>query len=227
MLDFDLFVLICRKTTTMLFKMLGHERSWEKFANIGDLPKPRQVFVTQSRVLAGKVEEYFSKLNASLAAGAKTREEVAIIARNQSEDLVDLDDDLNWRADLPDRFSQLRAEHFPLFITFDGVSLCVAVHPYYSFLHQLCNLLETDFLHNEALDTHNIKRYRHSVSADGSSNFVTFEAFLKNYWPHFSQMARLGMDLSLGLTCQLMLVWLDPSLVFSEFMGVFANERLL
>ena len=34
----------------MLFKMLGIQRTWEQYPDMW--PKPRQVFVTQSRVLA-------------------------------------------------------------------------------------------------------------------------------------------------------------------------------
>jgi hypothetical protein len=110
----------------MLFKMLGHERAQEMQGD--DILKLRQIFVTQSRVLAGKVEEYFAKLMESLIIGGRSQTELAEIARakknkEKAEDLVDVDDDVNWRADLPDRFSLLQDEHFPLFITFDRVSL--------------------------------------------------------------------------------------------------------
>ena len=112
-----------RKTTTMLFKMLGIERSWGMHSG-EDIPKPRQLFVTQSRVLAGKVEEYFLKLLDSLATASLTPREIAKLVKekqSQNEDglLIDLDDDTRWRNDLPERFSQLEDRHFPLFITFD------------------------------------------------------------------------------------------------------------
>ena len=48
----------------MLFKMLLIERGY--ILSGSDAPRPRQVFVTQSRVLAGKVQEYFIKLADSL-----------------------------------------------------------------------------------------------------------------------------------------------------------------
>jgi hypothetical protein len=109
----------------MLFKMLGIERAWALHGN-NELPKPRQLFVTQSRVLAGKVEEYFSKLMESLATASYSPRELANLAKNkqvmrEEEGLVDLDDEINWRNDLPERFSLLERKHFPLFITFDGV----------------------------------------------------------------------------------------------------------
>lgn len=111
----------------MMFKMLGIERAYMLRKDV--MQKPRQIFVTQSRVLAGKVEEYFSKLFDSLATGDKTKEELArlIKLKKQQQDdhegLIDIDDDQNWRGDLPSRYSQLRDEHFPLFLTFDRVSL--------------------------------------------------------------------------------------------------------
>lgn len=115
------------KTTTMLFKMLGIERAYTLRKDI--MQKPRQIFVTQSRVLAGKVEEYFSKLLDSLATAEKTKEELARLIKHKKqqqddhEGLIDIDDDQNWRGDLPSRYSQLKDEHFPLFLTFDRVSL--------------------------------------------------------------------------------------------------------
>lgn len=106
----------------MLFKMLGIERAWVIHSG-EDIPKPRQLFVTQSRILVGKVERYFSKLLDSLATASYSPREIAKLAKEKQEDrgLFDLDDDTNWRSDLPERFSELEDCHFPLFITFDGV----------------------------------------------------------------------------------------------------------
>jgi hypothetical protein len=114
------------KTTTMLFKMLGIQRAYEQCKDT--MQKPRQIFVTQSRVLALKVEEYFTKLLESLSTGQKTKEELAIMIKfkrqqqnQQDKSLIDVDDDQNWRQDLPSKYSELRDEQFPLFLTFDRV----------------------------------------------------------------------------------------------------------
>ena len=115
----------------MLFKMLGIERAWD--LRRCTMQKPRQIFVTQSRVLAGKVEEYFTKLMESLATAARTPKELIELAKmkdTQDDDgLIDLDE-ADWRSDLPGRFSLLKDEHFPLFVTFDRVNtfapLCIA-----------------------------------------------------------------------------------------------------
>ena len=105
----------------MLFKMLAIERTWQQYRDMG--PKPRQVFVTQSRILAMKVEEYFTKLMWALDAAACSPEELRAMDKDieQEIDFVDQDDNDQWRSDLPDGFSDLADEHFPLFITYDRV----------------------------------------------------------------------------------------------------------
>jgi hypothetical protein len=109
------------KTTTMLFKMLAVQRTWQQYPDMG--PKPRQVFITQSRVLATKVEEYFAKLTLSLEAGGYSPEELRMMEKDaeQEDDMVNPEDNKRWRSDLPERFSELLDEHFPLFITYDRV----------------------------------------------------------------------------------------------------------
>ena len=109
------------KTTTMLFKMLGIQRTWEQYPDMW--PKPRQVFVTQSRVLATKVEQYFAKLMSSLEVAVYPPEELREMGKviEQEIELVDQDDNEQWRSDLPKKFSELSDKHFPLFITYDRV----------------------------------------------------------------------------------------------------------
>lgn len=104
----------------MLFKMLGIQRAWEMQTSGSDMPKPRQIFVTKSRVLATKVEEYFIKLLESLALAGYSLEDLKQMqARNTESGLVDVDD--IDRVDIPQRYSLLEENHFPLFVTFDKV----------------------------------------------------------------------------------------------------------
>jgi hypothetical protein len=104
----------------MLFKILGIQRGWEM--NTLDMPKPRQIFVTKSRVLATKVEEYFKKLLESLALASYTLQELAKLkAQSVQDGLVDLDDTPESQLNIPMRYSELEDKHFPLFITFDRV----------------------------------------------------------------------------------------------------------
>ena len=100
--------------------MLGIERAYNMFSE--DLPHPRQVFITQSRVLVGKVEEHFFKYLASLSAGSSGHKNTFQSRDVDDEFLIDEDDNKEWRSDLPQRYSELEDSHFPLFITFDAVS---------------------------------------------------------------------------------------------------------
>jgi len=111
------------KTTTMLFKMLGVERTWQKHPDMG--PKPRQVFVTQSRMLATEVEKDFVKLMGSLETATYSRARLRTTEKGVKRrvPLVDQDDDDHWRSDLPDKFSELSEGHFPLFIDYCRVRI--------------------------------------------------------------------------------------------------------
>lgn len=111
----------------MLFKMLLIERAYKLH---DEVPKPRQVFVTKSRILAQKVQEYFEKLAVTLDRTSMTAQQLkdASSVANDKADATPqalvANNDLGWRADLPRRFSELEDKHFPLFITFDEVSTC-------------------------------------------------------------------------------------------------------
>ncbi|TFK51884.1 hypothetical protein OE88DRAFT_1483274 [Heliocybe sulcata] len=193
------------KTTTMLFKMLGIQRSWEHGSH--SVPKPRQVFVTRSRVLASKVEQYFEKLMKSLVLSTQDPKMLAQGVEDehqvQDDDLVDSDDDTEWRVDLPKRFSLLEDHHFPLFITFD----------------HLCCMLEGDLSvstsRSSALSPAddaqtNGERLEDVELGKTASHLVLYEKFLESYWPHMPQFLTKG---------------LDPSLVFSEIMGVIKGSE--
>lgn len=121
----------------MLLKMLGIQRAWKLYPEMG--PKPRQVFVTQSQVLAAKVEEYFVKLVPIFEAAAHSPEEKHTTDSNaeqvtdlpeQGGELIGQDYKERWRTGLPERFSELLDEHFPLFITYDQVRVSLpSKHP--------------------------------------------------------------------------------------------------
>jgi hypothetical protein len=117
------------KTTAMVFKMLRIEGSWKLSAQT--MPKPRQIFVTQSPVLADKVEKYFSKLSESLEIarlspqGLKKLVSAKLsLKKDTATDFIHSDDqDLEESpSNIPKKFSLLRDEHFPMFITFNRVS---------------------------------------------------------------------------------------------------------
>jgi hypothetical protein len=111
----------------MLLKMLGIQRSWEQRLERDRGPKPRQVFVTQSLPLAKKVREYFVKLTSSSEVTHPT-EGIRNIGQeaehSEGEDeLIGQEYIKRWKSDLPEKFSELLDEHFPLFLTYNQVRL--------------------------------------------------------------------------------------------------------
>ncbi|TFK38653.1 hypothetical protein BDQ12DRAFT_630422 [Crucibulum laeve] len=190
------------KTTTMLFKMLWIERAY--MSRVDDsVHRPRQVFVTKSRVLADKVAEYFLKLVNSLhtiTLSPAEMKELANVQRFQRSrrSLTDIDEDATWRSDLPKRFSQLSDEHFPLIITSDNLS----------------EMLEADIVHDvascqEEEDTYTDNPFRKKNLMD-NTKMVTYDVFVQEYWLHFSQTLTKG---------------LQPSLVFNEIMGIICGSE--
>ncbi|KAJ3739795.1 hypothetical protein DFH05DRAFT_1546449 [Lentinula detonsa] len=146
----------------------------------GDTPKPRQIFVTHSEPLLQLLEIRASQRGAILDDG---------------DDMIDANDILDWSGDLPLKFSDLRDEHFPLFTTFNG----------------LCSMLEADI--TDAGWSKSRKYTKASVpfgTSQRGRHFVTYEVFLRDYWPHFPQ----------SLAAKL-----DPSLVFSELIGVIKGSE--
>ncbi|KAL5518531.1 hypothetical protein ACEPAH_213 [Sanghuangporus vaninii] len=196
------------KTTTMTFKIFGIERTAHARSNELDA-KPRQLFVTRSRVLADKVKEFYAKFADFLSAASG---EYSSLRNAQSqaepEGLVTTDDDDDWRDNLPKRFSELQDQHFPLFLTYD----------------KLCKLVEADLdisfdRPKVATDRRVFRRY--GIGCAGAvgdmqddeemqGSFVDFERFCNEYWPHFPE------DLAKRL---------DPALVFSEFIGIIKGSQ--
>lgn len=105
--------------------MLGIERSAEA-QGVPAVVKPRQLFVTQSRVLADKVAEYYGKLQQSYSTENSTPAELKEMAakgavHQRRQRLVDADEEVYWEADLPKRYGALDDGHFPMFLTYEHV----------------------------------------------------------------------------------------------------------
>ncbi|KAJ6578043.1 hypothetical protein B0H19DRAFT_574136 [Mycena capillaripes] len=169
------------KTTSMLYKMLLIEASSELLT-----PEPRkirQLFVTQSRILADKVGEHFAKLLGGYQPSAISENVKA--ARKADRALVDVEES-DWRTDLPKKYSDLQDTDFPLFVSFD----------------QLCTMIEHD-MQNEMQSS----GYRADT---GRTTRLTYAKFRREYWPHFSHSVCKGFE---------------PSMVFSEFMGVIMGSE--
>jgi len=170
----------------MLFKILGIQRTWQRCPDMR--PKPRQVFVAQSRVLATKVEERFAELMSSLEAAAHSPEEPRVNGEDTQKkfEFVDLGDSDQRRSDLPERFSDLLDEHFPLFITYDQVQISLSSrHLISPPCEQLCTMLENDIRQGNHNDGSRLRAGSGSTSSSeymSRRNFVSYDEFLKSYW---------------------------------------------
>ncbi|TDL19417.1 hypothetical protein BD410DRAFT_842137 [Rickenella mellea] len=153
------------KTTTMLFKMIGLERSSAQFHRSST--KIRQVFVTRSKILTERVDDFFRKLLTSVSLVPQSYAQLRTESRPRRM-LTDIGDDHTRKSHLPERYSELADEHFPLFVTFD----------------HLIELLEADmFVQGRAYDQRGV----------GSSS-LPFRIFRNHYWPHFPQDLTAGLD---------------------------------
>ncbi|TBU23100.1 P-loop containing nucleoside triphosphate hydrolase protein, partial [Dichomitus squalens] len=101
------------KTLTMMYKIVAIEHGWASSYTWG-LTKPRQLFVTRSRMLAGQVHRTVNEVLESFRLAEMTQAELAELRtrRDQPEEL---------RRPVPKKWSQLDDDHFPLFLSFDQV----------------------------------------------------------------------------------------------------------
>ncbi|EUC62639.1 hypothetical protein RSOL_424550, partial [Rhizoctonia solani AG-3 Rhs1AP] len=135
----------------------------------------RQMVVTRSRVLAKHIEATFRSLNESASIASKTPTELTAMAQQYQQQsdpaLIEFDNELDLREDLPSRFSHLEDSHFPLFVSFD----------------KLCSLLEGDLLAHERSQ----KLYKISVRHD---NVINYKKFQFEYWPKFNRTHKHGLE---------------------------------
>jgi hypothetical protein len=119
-----------RKTTVIVFKIFGIERAWQNQGCVG--PRPRQMFLTKSRLLAEKVERDYVSLLYSLSAGPDAplyvRERIQRWNTRRKKVIFNPDDTGGERDDLPQKFSDLRDSDFPLFLTMDTVSTALLIN---------------------------------------------------------------------------------------------------
>ncbi|KAG8744351.1 hypothetical protein FRC10_010331 [Ceratobasidium sp. 414] len=127
----------------------------------------RQLFVTRSRVLAKHVESGFRRLVDSANMGSEAPEEPI-------QNLLEYDNEVDLRNDLPSRFSLLEESHFPLFISFD----------------KLCSLIEEDIREDE-------RQQGRRVRSTSQPTIIGYKEFKEIYWPLLNRSNRLGLNSSL------------------------------
>lgn len=115
----------------MIYRMIARERVCHNVqpeeTQTASRRSLRQIFVTQSPNLAEKVEGYYERMSAFLASGNSPLNERNSRNNLDKDDdgLYVVDEDDVHREDLPQKFSDLQDRHFPLFLTFHQVGICV------------------------------------------------------------------------------------------------------
>ncbi|KAF8319670.1 P-loop containing nucleoside triphosphate hydrolase protein [Clavulina sp. PMI_390] len=213
------------KTTTMLFKLLSIETAHRQKGS-----KIRQIFLTQSHILAQRVQEYYAQLFGTEQHGYTKIEK----SKLDSTGLVNLDEESDARGDLPAKYSELTDAHFPLFVTFNqirrmlekdleidysdrysGTSKRAATAGKMDFTEvgQKANMTLSDLIEGEAgVSARDKNRVAMKASLEKAAQqpFVTFQVFNHQYWKHFDQ----------SLTANL-----DPAVVYSEIMGIICGHE--
>ncbi|KAH9065004.1 hypothetical protein EDB87DRAFT_1597138 [Lactarius vividus] len=185
------------KTTVIVFKIFGIERAWQNRGSVG--PRPRQLFITKSQLLANKVEHDYTNLLFSLSAGPDMPQYVSERiqhwnSRRRSK-ILDLDDAEGMRDDLPEKFSELQDSHFPLFITVDT----------------LWSLLEADVTPPPSKSRHSRTQKRNSDKKWlRHTDLVTFDVFKRKYWHHLPQFLTKGIV---------------PSVAFGDIVGTIKGSE--
>ncbi|QRV78325.1 UvrD-like helicase carboxy-terminal domain protein [Ceratobasidium sp. AG-Ba] len=154
------------KTTALIYKMHGVENSATTHI--------RQLFVTRSRVLARHVESSFSRLTDSLSQELTETTEPGKKPTDLDQAVVEFDNEIDLRTDLPPRFSELEDSHFPLFISFD----------------KLCSLIEGDMEKDREKDD----RHVWTPKPTWERPKVGYEEFKTIYWPQFRECDRLELN---------------------------------
>ncbi|KAG9098528.1 hypothetical protein FRC06_006288, partial [Ceratobasidium sp. 370] len=144
------------KTTALIHKMHGIEQY--------RMESLRQMFVTRSRILVKHVESGFHRLVDSASVVIEAPEEPI-------RDLLEYDNEVDLRNDLPSRFSLLEDSHFPLFISFG----------------KLCSLIEEDIREEE-------KKQGRYVRSASQPTIIGYKEFKEIYWPLLDRFNRLGLN---------------------------------
>ncbi|CAE6538460.1 unnamed protein product [Rhizoctonia solani] len=153
------------KTTALIYKMRANA---QLAVRSDEVRQTRQLFVTRSKVLTQHIARNYQGLIDSSEIANKSTHELEemrqVNQKYQNRELVEYDNSVDFRVDLPRRFSELKDSHFPLFVSFD----------------KLCELLEGDMLGAAGEDALTAARVR-------ARPIVTFNDFKNQYWPTFNQ----------------------------------------
>ncbi|CAE6415986.1 unnamed protein product [Rhizoctonia solani] len=151
------------KTTALIYKMRANAQLAPR---AGETRPTRQLFVTRSKVLTQHIAKNYQDLMDSSDIANKTAQELEAMRQTnqkyQNRELVEFDNSVDFRADLPRCFGELEDKHFPLFVSFD----------------KLCELLEADMLAATG-------DYALAFAGIRTRSIISFSDFKHKYWSRF------------------------------------------
>ncbi|KAG8707891.1 hypothetical protein FRC11_007048, partial [Ceratobasidium sp. 423] len=149
------------KTTALIYKMRANA---QLTAQPGEMRPTRQLFVTRSKVLTQHIARNYQNLADSSDIANKSAHELEAMRqanqKYQDRELVEYDNSVDFRVDLPRCFGELKDSHFPLFVSFD----------------KLCELLEGDMLAATG-------EYALAFAGARTRSIISFSDFKHKYWP--------------------------------------------
>ncbi|CAG8557951.1 6165_t:CDS:10, partial [Ambispora leptoticha] len=184
------------KTTCIVYRLLASYLNNSSYISVKQpSSRKRQIFITVSHNLCRRVKEYFYRLRES-AELAKTKMSVAQFyeyARKKEEegcntDLTDNkmleEDDDEGLNKIPNSFSQLTEDHFPLFITYKKFSEMLEG----TYGIDSRRLIQQSKINQNYEDAFNDEEEFHrnfsfiKTSNTSWAHFVDYEVFKKRYW---------------------------------------------
>ncbi|XP_057420200.1 uncharacterized protein LOC130714313 [Lotus japonicus] len=171
------------------FPCLNHDKEHEEISNENDRPVLRQLFVTVSPKLCQAVKHHVVRLKRSICGSNISTKSSPI-----EEDVVDVDTSIQFK-NIPDSFTNLPANSYPLVITFQKFLMMLdgtVGNSYFERFSDIFSYSQNMGVKSVALETFIRKKQ------------VTYDRFDSLYWPHFN--------------CQYTKT-LDPSRVFTEIIS--------
>ncbi|KAL2343586.1 hypothetical protein Fmac_004871 [Flemingia macrophylla] len=168
-------------TNSAVVPCLNHDKEYEESSTVNDRPVLHQLFVTVSPKLCQAVKHHVERLKRFIC-GANISAESSSI----EEDIVDVDTSIQFK-NIPDSFTNLPIDSYPLVITFQKFLMMLdgtVGDSYFERFSDLSSDHQNLGVRSVALETF-IRRKE-----------VTYDRFDSLYWPHFNSQHKRKLDSS-------------------------------
>ncbi|KAL2343585.1 hypothetical protein Fmac_004870 [Flemingia macrophylla] len=164
-----------------VFPCLNHDKKYEESPTVNDRPVLRQLFVTVSPKLCQAVKHHVERLKRFICGANFSAESSSI-----EDDIVDVDTSIQFKH-IPDSFTNLPIDSYPLVITFQKFLMMLdgtVGDSYFERFSDLSSNHQNLGVRSVALETF-IRRKE-----------VTYDRFDSLYWPHFNSQHKRKLDSS-------------------------------